>query len=130
MPVPRGLDGTHASLISLWGNVNYWHWMFDCLPKLAVLEAAGHRDVPLVVPDPLTRWQLDMLDRVGVTRDRLTPFANGHVQAEHLLWAPSPDYITFPTPFVARWLRERLLDGTVEGGERPSSFGGRRLVAW
>lgn len=118
VPVPHQLEGPHASLISLWGSVNYYHFLFECLPRLAVLEAAGHVHVPLIVPDPLKAWQLEMLERVGVARDRLTPFANGHVQAERLLWAASPEYIDFPTPFVARWLRERLLQRATAGAER------------
>ena len=107
VPKPAILAGTHASLITTW-HANYYHWMVDALPRLAVLEAAGLQDVSLIVPDPLATWQQEMLDRVGVTRDRLTPYSRQHVRPEHLVWATAPAYVNFATPFVVTWLRERL----------------------
>jgi len=104
---PRAVEGTHASLISLWHN-NYYHWLFDALPRLSVLEAAGLGNAQLIVPDPLIPWQQEMLDRIGVARHRLTPYSRGHLKPERLVWASAPAYIGFPTPFVVSWLRERL----------------------
>ncbi|MGO9822447.1 MAG: glycosyltransferase family 61 protein, partial [Solirubrobacteraceae bacterium] len=111
------LEGTCASLISLWHN-NYYHWMLDSLPRLAVLEAAGFDDVRLIVPEKMMIWQREMLARVGVAPERLTPYVGQHVQAEQLIWAAAPSYISVPTPFVVEWLRERLRGPAVEAAHR------------
>jgi hypothetical protein len=114
---PVELTGTHASLISLWGD-NYYHWLVDSLSRLAVLEAAGYADVPLIVPERMRPWQREALLRLGVAEARLTPFHRRHVQPERLVWAAAPGYISFATPIVVRWLRERLAGQAVGTPDR------------
>lgn len=114
---PEWIAGRHASLISLW-HYNYYHWMVDALPRLAVLEAVGLNDVNLIVPEPLQPWQLEMLDRVGVARNRLSPFMRQHVRSEELIWAAAPAQINFVTPFVVQWLRQRLRRSEPKVAER------------
>lgn len=117
VPPPVQLEGTYASLVSLWSD-NYFHWMFDCLPRLAVLEAVGHTNVPLIVPEGLRPWQRETLARLGVSASRQVPFQKQHVQAEQLIWAAAPSYISFATPKVVRWLRERLVGSDPVRGQR------------
>jgi hypothetical protein len=114
---PARIEGTHASLISLWSN-NYYHWLFDAATRLAVLEETGFGELPVIVPTRRAPWQSEILDRLGIAATRLTPFEGEHVQVDSLVWAAAPSYIAFPTPFVARWLRERLVGGGLVSGDR------------
>jgi Glycosyltransferase 61 len=114
---PIELTGTYASLISLWGD-NYYHWLLDSLSRLAVLEATGYGELPLIVPERLRPWQRETLSRLGVAASRLTPFRGSHVQPERLVWAAPPGYISFANPIVVRWLRERLAGSAVREPQR------------
>jgi capsular polysaccharide biosynthesis protein len=129
LPRPARLRGEHASLISLW-YANYYHWMLDALPRLASLEAAGMDRVPLVVPRPLSRFQRESLALLGVTDNRLTPFAREHIAPHTLIWAPAPAHIGHATPEVVAWLRRRLGQGRNEGRRRlyVARAGARRVV--
>ncbi|MGH3261213.1 MAG: hypothetical protein ACRDNS_04370, partial [Trebonia sp.] len=40
LPPAERVTGRHASIISVWCH-NFHHWMFEALPRLAVLEASG-----------------------------------------------------------------------------------------
>ena len=44
----RHLDGEWAALLSPWSG-NYFHWIVDSLPRLAVLQAIGFDDLPVIV---------------------------------------------------------------------------------
>ena len=103
---PMRLRGTHASLLTLWPD-NYYHWMIEALPRLAVLDAAGLGDVPLLVPAPLEDFHVASLAAraAGVGPERLVPHVRGHAQPDELLWPSPPTHISFPSPFVVHWLR-------------------------
>jgi capsular polysaccharide biosynthesis protein len=126
---PSPLRGEHASLVSLWCQ-NYYHWMFDALPRLASLRAAGMDALPLVVPHPPARFQRESLAHLGISRRRLTPFVNEHVAPQTLIWASPPAHIGYPSPFVVRWLRRALGQGTPARGRRlyVARSGSRQLV--
>jgi capsular polysaccharide biosynthesis protein len=121
----RRVAGRHASLISQWSE-NYYHWLIDCLPRLATLESVGLGDLPLVVPRRLAPFHLESLAMLGIERDRMTPFAEeaDHLQPDELVWAASPAPVNFPTPWLVRWLRTMLGRGVVD--ERETR--GRRLL--
>jgi capsular polysaccharide biosynthesis protein len=126
---PSILRGQHASLVSLWCR-NYYHWMFDALPRLATLRAAGLDHLPLVIPNPPTRFQRESLAHLGISRRRLTPFVNEHVAPQRLIWASPSAHIGHPSPFVVRWLRHSLGQGTPARGRRlyVARRGSRQLV--
>ena len=63
-------------------------------------------------------WQREALLRLGVAESRLTSFHRRHVQPERLVWAAAPGYISFATPIVVRWLRERLAGPAVREPQR------------
>ena len=107
----RRIPGEHASLVSLWSE-NYYHWLIECLPRLATLQAAGLAHLPLVVPRRLRRFQRDTLAALGVSEERLTPFLgdDDHLLPDRLVWASMPAPVNYPTPFVVDWLRRHLRD--------------------
>lgn len=110
----RAVPGEHASLMSPWSN-NYFHWMIDCLPRVAVLQAAGLDRVPVLVPQPLASFARASLAAVGVTPDRMTPYRDGddHVAPDSLVWASPVAPVNFPTPFLVQWLRGAMLPASL-----------------
>jgi capsular polysaccharide biosynthesis protein len=105
--VARAVEGTHASLMSLWCN-NYFHWMFNALPRIAVLQASGVHYDGLIVPEPLKRFQRESLAVLGVPESRLTPFTGEHLAPERLVWVAPLAPINEPSSFLLDWVRESL----------------------
>jgi capsular polysaccharide biosynthesis protein/tetratricopeptide (TPR) repeat protein len=103
----------------LGGSRNYYHWMVDYFPRIAVLDKAI--PLPLLVNADLTGFQRECFERVGIPRDRL-------------LMVPMPSIIQCPElvaplaasdrqrlhPSAAKWLRDTFL------GPSPT-FSGKRL---
>lgn len=105
LPDPVRVRGRHASIVSLWCQ-NYFHWMIEALPRLAVLAASRIEFDRLIVPEPLAPFQAETLRLLGFERERLVPFTGAHVQPDELVWVSPLAPVGFPTPFLARWLRE------------------------
>jgi hypothetical protein len=101
------LSGTYASLITLWCE-NYFHWMMDALPRIALVERSGIKVDGYIVPDGLTRFQRESLTRLGIPAERLRPFVNEHVVVDRLVWASAPAAIGHPDETNISFLRERL----------------------
>jgi hypothetical protein len=104
LPAARRITGRHASLISVWCH-NFHHWMFEALPRLAVLQASRVAYDRLIVPEKLTSFQRETLELAGIPDDRLLPFTGDHLQPDELVWVSPPAPFEQPTPFVIEWLR-------------------------
>lgn len=102
--------GAATSLLTLW-HENYYHWLIDALPRLGVLEAAGRnfRELPIIVPDPLTRFQSQSLDALGIGTDQRIPFDGSSVRVDELVWASAAAPIGFCSSFIPRWLRNQFV---------------------
>ncbi len=105
LPEPLVVEGTHASIISLWCN-NYFHWMFNALPRLAVLEASGVPYDRLIVPETLSRFQRESLALLGIPESKLLPYAGEHMRPERLIWVSPLAPINEPSSFLIQWVRE------------------------
>ncbi len=110
LPPPTRVPGTHASIMSLWCN-NYFHWMFNSLPRIAVLEASGVAYDRLIVPERLTRFQRETLAVLGVGEDKLQAFTGEHLQPENLVWVAPLAPINEPSSFLLDWVRRSLGPG-------------------
>lgn len=107
LPAPTLIAGRHVSLVSLWSH-NYYHWMFEALPRLAVLEASGVRYDGLIVPSNISAFHLETLEMMGIDRSRIVPFSGEHVKVEELVWVAPLAPVGFPTEFLVQWLRTAL----------------------
>ncbi len=107
---PTVLDGTCASLISLWHS-NYHHWLFEALPRLAVLERAGLSHLPLIVPERPAPFHRDTLAALGHPPARWRPFAHEHVRPDVLVWASPASTVGVPSRYAVDWLRKGFLRG-------------------
>jgi hypothetical protein len=116
-PPPLEVTGRLGVLASR-GDGNYYHFLHDVLPRLAVLEATS-----IAAPDrwyvPATaRFQRELLDLMGVTEDRrIDADQHPHVRAECLVVPGVPAMTEKNAPWVGAFLRERLLDPSL--ADRP-----------
>jgi hypothetical protein len=115
--------GRSASLLTGGGGVTtYFHWLYDVLPRLHLLELAGvlTEDHTLIVPELRSRFHDESLDLLGIDTERCYQVTapvrivsselsatTGHRNHEHV------------EPWVTRFLAERL--------GRPASASGRRI---
>jgi len=107
LPAPTRVAGTHASIMSLWCG-NYFHWLFNSLPRIAVLQASGVQYDRLIVPERMAPFQRDTLAALGIGPERLMPFSGGHLQPENLVWAAPLAPINEPSSFLLEWVRAAL----------------------
>jgi capsular polysaccharide biosynthesis protein len=109
---PRALPGKLAMLGASNGD-NYYHWLFDSLPRLRLLELAGY---PLdgfagfVMNNASPDFQWQSLARAGIAADRLVRATKRSVlRCEQLVVPSMPGPRGFPAPWLCRYLRELLL---------------------
>jgi hypothetical protein len=113
--------GRLTTLVTLWPD-NYFHWLLDALPRLAVLEAAGNEPDAFLVPERLPQFALETLALLDVPSEKLIPHRRGHVGADELVWPSPAGHTGHPSPFAVEWLRDRMRRAT----EAPAA-GSRRL---
>lgn len=70
--MPEKLRGVTATITSGYSE-SYYHWMFDLLPRLALLERAGIRFDHLLAP-AATRFQRETLAAAGIGSDVLVEY--------------------------------------------------------
>jgi capsular polysaccharide biosynthesis protein len=106
LPAKR-IKGNVAVLSSFVGR-GYFHWLWDVLPRLGLLNDAG---VDLdeidyfVVPGYFSGFQIETLTTLGIHRSRvLSSLLHRHILADELL-VPS---LTRPTGVVSVWAAEYL----------------------
>lgn len=112
VPAPLEVPGRVAVLASR-ADSNYYHFLFDVLPRLGVLDQAPDIAPPDVYYVPAeTRFQRDALALLGITGPRLLDAAqNSHIRAETLIVPGPPAMIEKNPPWVVAFLREKLLAG-------------------
>jgi len=94
------------------GDVNYYHFLIDVLPRLAVLAACPEIEPPSrwYVP-AASRFQRELLERVGLTGDRIVDATTvPHVRADTLVVPAPPALTVVNPPWVVGHLRETLLE--------------------
>ncbi|MES1261924.1 MAG: glycosyltransferase family 61 protein [Acidobacteriota bacterium] len=82
---------------------NYHHWVVNCLPRLRA--AREYSDWPVLVQGPLSAFQRDALEAMGVKRIKL--FDGGIWQVGELVIPANGVF----APSELRWVRDQLLRG-------------------
>ena len=93
------------------GDSNYYHFLNDALPRIGILEqAAGIQPVDKWYVPAAMPFQRELLERIGLTTDRIVDAStHPHVRAETLV-VPAPPAMTEKNPpWVSAFLRERLM---------------------
>lgn len=110
-PPPRRLPGTSA-LVGASGHRNYYHWMFDMIPRIELIRAAGRAE-------GIDRWILPrtplgaagrILELCGIDPSRIHWHGRGaHVECERLVVSSPPAPLGGATARSVAFLRERCI---------------------
>ncbi|HWQ96220.1 MAG TPA: glycosyltransferase family 61 protein, partial [Candidatus Methylomirabilis sp.] len=88
-------------------NRGYFHWIFDSLPRLKLLEDVFDEIDYLIVPHNLKRFHIETLSLLGFTDDKLFKIKDGtHLKCENL-YVPS---LPVGAAAMSRWVCEYLRD--------------------
>lgn len=110
LPRIEDVPGSLAVLATRGGSVNYYHFLLDVLPRLAVLEAC----LPDAKPDALylptaTRYQHELLALTGFDAATIVETRKHRaVRAETLLVPSLPNPDELAPGWLVGWLRDRL----------------------
>lgn len=76
------------------GNSNYFHWIFDILPKLIILEKVMDlKEIDYFYAPEIKQWQLDTLSVFNINKDRLINSNKlRHIQADEIIGCTHPWY--------------------------------------
>ncbi len=126
---PTVLDEA-VPLYPLWSLGNLWHWLFESVPKIFLMESAGYKGQ--YIANTSSKVVLEGLELMGVTPERIVHCAGPHLIRRAVI------------PHVIHWsglhkhkhllstIRERLLEvaGTLDGEKRCfiRRIGTRRLL--
>jgi len=117
LPPVKLLAGRHALVGSMYADSNYFHWMFNALPRLAILERAG------VALDSLDGFllnrlhfpvQREMLDALRIPRARWIEMDREDALKVEALWV-TPCMISsgHRHRWICDWLREHFLSSNM-----------------
>jgi capsular polysaccharide biosynthesis protein len=128
--LPR-LERRHTRALSIATNEggNYYHWLMDSVPRLALLAAAGESLTPLDelwIAGPAQPFHAQTLEPIGIPSEKIHVLNNAsHVEFDHLVVATRPNYPTDFTDWSFAFLREQLrprLLARAGNGPRPRRF--------
>lgn len=120
LPRIERVDGTLVSLTSPGSDRNYFHFLFDVLPRWGILEEA----LPGFVPDHLyvackTSYQEQLLALAGLDGyDLVSSEKHRAVSADHLLVPSMPNPEEIAPTWMVEWVRDRL--PAVRTDDKPS----------
>jgi len=110
LPRIEKVDGTLAVLATRGGSVNYYHFLFDVLPRWALLQ----QTCPDLVVDAIyapdqTAYQRELLDLAGLGEIPLVRTRkHSAVRADRLVVPSLTNVNEYLPPWVTDWLRELL----------------------
>jgi len=104
LSLPRKASKVDSAFL-LGGSTNYYHWLLDYFPRLRQFE--NHRDLPLLINENPTAFQLRCLELAGISQDQLLPVPMpGRIEVENLIAPPVATRNQIPDPETLPWLRE------------------------
>lgn len=103
---PRRLAGRSA-LIGGVGHRNFYHWMFDSLPRIGLVRDAGLGAVDRwIVPSTELTVAGELLARAGIDAAKLEPVGRrDHVVCDELVVTSAPGEVCEPTVRAVEFLR-------------------------
>lgn len=125
-PRPRRVAGRSALLGAI-GHDNFYHWMFDVLPRIGLVRDASLAPIDhWIVAETRLKVARELLVRCGIDPARLVAVGKGgHVECEELVVTSAPGAICQPTPRAAAFLRASLGIDAAPHGQAPAA--GRRI---
>jgi len=117
----KNLNGTVLSLLTGGGgNDNYWHWLYDVLPRLALCSKAFSLEEIdfFLFPSIYKKFQEETLDCLNIPKNkRLSSEKFRHIKAKELIVTDHPfvisgvateDIMNIPK-WISQWLKDNFL---------------------
>ena len=117
----RNLKGTVLSLLTGGaGNTNYWHWLFDVLPRVGLFSKVYSLNEVnyFLVPDIVKKFQYETLNSLKIPTNKiLSSQKYRHIKAQKLIVADHPvvttgnatkDILNIPI-WITKWLQEKFI---------------------
>ncbi len=124
--IKKNLKGNVFSLLTGGaGNDNYWHWMFDVLPRLGILKRYYNYDNIdfFLLPDVKQKYQKESLDLLQIDfKKRLSSLNYRHISADQIITVDHPyvinnnatEAITKIPKWIITWLKQEFLKNLKE----------------
>lgn len=117
------VPGTVLSLTTRGTSINYYHFLYDAIGRLAVLdECLGGLDAlrpdAVVVPHG-ARYQRQLLELAGVDGRLIQPERGRTVAADRLVVPSNPNWALQAPPATVQWLRDHLSPTPGAGADGP-----------
>ncbi len=118
--VKKNLNGTVLSLLTGGaGNNNFFHWLFDVLPRIAIVEKKDKlREINFFLCPELNKWQLETLDILGISKTKcLSSVHYRHIESNNIIttshpWVRTENIINeienLPS-WISNWLKQKFL---------------------
>ncbi|MBD2431764.1 MULTISPECIES: glycosyltransferase family 61 protein [Fischerella] len=112
LPPVQKISGSVAVLSSA-GGTGYYHWLFDILPRLALLqkaEIAFEEIDKFLVNRYISRFQIETLNTLGIPRSKIIEnHWNPHIEAEQLVVPALVGETSHMPKWACDFLRENFL---------------------
>ena len=121
---PRKLKKLKGTVLSLLtggaGNTNYWHWLFDVLPRVGLFSKVYNLNEVdyFLVPDLIKRFQYETLNSLKIPTNKiLSSERYRHIKAEKIIVTDHPvvttgnatnDILNIPI-WITKWLQEKFI---------------------
>jgi hypothetical protein len=119
-PPETHLHGNWTSVISRWSSGNIFHWLFDALPRLAVLDELPV-DTGILVPPGLKPYEIESLEMLGIS-DRIRHTTETNLVIENYYFSPPTTMTGCYNPYGVEFLRQKLLPKAARNAEHPKRF--------
>lgn len=85
------------------GSHNYFHWLTEVTPGVEMINRMGLADADAFVVDGYASFQIAILERLGISRDKIIqPHGGLMICADELVIASQPNSV------AKQWMRERF----------------------
>lgn len=112
LPNLHHIQGRAISLVTMKGE-QFYHWIYDLLPKLASLERAGislDEADAIIINSSKSRFMKDTLTALGIPEEKLVDTQTyQHLKADELIVPSTPAGVGNPTRWICDFLREKFI---------------------
>jgi len=118
--IMRKLNGTILSLLTGGGgNDNFFHWLFDVLPRIGIVEKKINlNEIDYFLCPNLNKWQLETLNLLGIKKSQcLSSVKYRHIGSDQIIVTTHPwqisknvlkDIENLPI-WISEWLKKKFL---------------------
>lgn len=116
-PKIKNYNGSIATLTTF-SQSNYFHWLFDVIPKIHLLDKSGLKPDKIYV-EVKSKFQIDTLQLIGYESEKIVNSSTSYLLSASQLFVPSlPDYNVGNMPaWSCNFLRQTFLSCATQGSE-------------